>query len=136
MSCHTESGEEHKNPRRVKHNLTLNPEEIFAIHPKIRWVGLATRKGKVIFAQMREGATSLTPSANDLSTLEIRTQYIIEAAEQESRWVGALDHITFCFEKYVEVNIPLRDSYVAITVEKDLAAESYPKISRAIRELD
>jgi len=64
--------------------LKLNPEDIFAIHQKIRWVGLATRKGKVIFAQMREGVTSLTPSANDLSTLEIRTQYIIEAAEQES----------------------------------------------------
>jgi len=114
----------------------LKPEEIFAVHPKIRWAGSATRKGNVIFAQMRDGLTSLTPSANDLSTLEIRTQYIIEAAEQESRWVGPLDHIAFCFEKYVEVIVPLGDSYVAITLEKDVPPESYPKISKAIRQLE
>ena len=97
---------------------------------------MATRKGKVIFAQMRDGVTSLTPSSNDLSTLEIRTQYIIEAAEQESRWAGPLDHIAFSFERYVEVIIPLGNSYVAITIEKDVPPESYPRISNAIRELE
>jgi len=114
----------------------LKPEDIFALLPAVRWVGLATRRGKVIFTQMREGVTSLTPNTNDLSTLEIRTQYIIEAAELESRWAGALDHITFVFEKYVEIIIPLKNSYVAITVEKDVPPQSYPEISKAIRELE
>ena len=114
----------------------MKAEEVFAVHPKIRWVGLASRKGRVIFAQMREGVTSLTPSSNDLSTLEIRTQYVIEAAEQESRWVGALHHIIFCFEKYVEMVVPLRDSYVAVTLERDVSPESYTEISKAIRELE
>lgn len=116
--------------------LSLKPEEIFAVHPRIRWAGSATRKGAVIFAQMREGVTSLTPNSNHLSDLEIRTQYIIESAEQESKWIGALDHITFCFEKYVELVVPLKDSYVAINLEKDVPPESYPRISRAIRELE
>jgi len=97
---------------------------------------LATRRGKVVFAQMREGVASLTPYTDDISTLEIRSQYVIEAAEQESRWTGALDYITFCFEKFVEIIIPLRDSYVAITVEKDVPPETYPRISKAIRELE
>jgi hypothetical protein len=114
----------------------LKPEDIFSANPGIRWAGLATRKGKVIFAQMRKDVTSLTPTTNDLSTLEIRTQYILEAAEQESRWVGPLDHIAFCFEKYVEIIIPLKNSYVAITVEKDIPPESYPEISTAIRDLE
>ncbi len=114
----------------------MKPEEIFAVHPRIRWAGLATRKGAVIFAQMRKGVTSMTPVSNQLTDLEIRTQYIIESAELETKWVGALDHITFCFEKYVELIVPLKDGYVAINMEKDVPAESYPKISRAIRELE
>jgi len=114
----------------------LKPQEVFAVHPRIRWAGLATRKGAVIFAQMKEGVTPLIPSGNHLSDLEIRTQYIIESAELESKWVGALDHITFCFEKYVELVVPLKDGYVLITLEKDVPTESYPRISKAIRELE
>ena len=114
----------------------MKPDDVFAVHSGIRWAGLATRKGKVVFAQMREGVTSLTPNTNDLSTLEIRTQYILEAAELESKWSGTLDHITFCFEKYVEIIVPLKNSYVAITVERDVPPESYPKISNAIREME
>jgi len=84
---------------------------------------------------MREGVQSLTPYNNDLSTLEIRTQYIIEAAELECEWVGPLDHISFRFEKYVELIVPLSESYVAITLENDVTPESYPTITKAIREL-
>ena len=79
--------------------------------------------------------TSLTSTSNDLTVLEIQTQYIIESAELESKWNGALDHITFCFEKYVELIVPLKESYLAITVEKDVPPESYPRISKAIRKL-
>ncbi len=80
--------------------------------------------------------TSLTPNSNHLNDLEIRSQYIIESAELESRWVGALDHIALCFEKYVELVVPLKESYVLITLEKDVSPESYSKISEAIRELE
>ena len=97
---------------------------------------MATRRGRVISAQMRDGVTSMTPNTNDLNTLEIRTQYVIEAAEQESRWAGALDFITFVFERYVEIIIPLKNRYAAITVEKEMPTQSYPEISRAIRELE
>ena len=114
----------------------MKPEEVFAVHPRIRWAGLATRKGAVIFAQMREGVTSLTPNSNDLSDLEIRTQYIVESAELESWWAGGFDHVTFCFERYVELVVPLKDCYALITLEKDVPPESYPRISKAIRELE
>jgi hypothetical protein len=114
----------------------LKPEEIFAVHPKIRWAGFATNKGAVIFAQMRKGVTSFTPDSNKLTDLEVRSQYIIESAELENKWVGALDHITFCFEKYVELIVPLKDGYVAINLERDVPCEAYPKISKSIRELE
>ena len=77
--------------------------------------------------------TSMTPVSNQLTDLEVRTQYIIESAELESRWVGALDHITFCFEKYVELIVPLKEGYVAVNLEKDVPSESYPKIAKSIR---
>jgi len=114
----------------------MKPEEIFAIHPKIRWAGWATRRGQVQFAQMREGLESYTPDANDRATLEIRAQYLIETVEQECVWGGTLDHITIAFEKYVEIVIPLKTSYMAITVEKDLEPEAYSTVCRAIRALD
>lgn len=114
----------------------MKPEEIFALHPKIRWAGLATNKGAVVFAQMRKGVTSFTPDTNKLADFEIRAQYIIESAELEGKWVGPLDHITFCFEKYVELIVPIKDGYVAINLEKDVPSEAYPRISKSIRELE
>lgn len=115
--------------------MTLSADDIFAVHPKIRWAGLATRKRKVTFMQMREGLTSLSPESNDRATLEVRAQYIIETVEQECEWSGALNHIAISFEKYVEIIIPLKTAYVAITVEKDLPPTAYETICKAIRDL-
>ncbi len=85
---------------------------------------------------MRKGVTSFTPDTNKLADFEIRAQYIIESAELEGKWVGPLDHITFCFEKYVELIVPIKDGYVAINLEKDVPSEAYPRISKSIRELE
>lgn len=85
---------------------------------------------------MKGGLVSFTPDANDRATLEIRAQYLIETVEQECAWGGTLDHITIAFEKYVEIIIPLKTSYVAITVEKDLPPEAYSPICKAIRTLE
>lgn len=115
--------------------MPLSADDIFAVHPKIRWAGLATKKGKVTFMQMREGLTSLSPESNDRATLEVRAQYIIETVEQECAWGGVLDHIAISFEKYAEIIIPLKTTYVAISVEKDLPPASYEAICKAIREL-
>jgi hypothetical protein len=47
-----------------------------------------------------------------------------------------LDHITFVFEKFAEIILPLKNSYVVITVDKDMPLQSYSEISKAIRELE
>jgi hypothetical protein len=114
----------------------LRPEDVFAVHQKIRFAGLARRNGQVLFLQMREGVVSFTPDSRDRTALEIHTQYIVETAEQESRWAGPVEHIAITFEKYVELIIPLEETYLAITVEKDVPAESYSEICKAIRTLD
>jgi hypothetical protein len=114
----------------------MKPEDIFVVHPKIRFAGLAKRNGKILFLQMREGVTSLTPDSVDRTALEIHAQYMVETAEQEIRWSGPVEYIAITFEKYVELIIPLKETYVAITVEKEVPAESYGEICKAIRALD
>jgi hypothetical protein len=112
------------------------PEDIFAIHPKIRFAGSAKRNGQVLFLQMREGVTSLTPDSLDRAALEIHAQYIVETVEQEGRWSGPVENVAITFEKYVELIIPLTETYVLITVEKEVPVESYGEICKAIRALD
>lgn len=114
----------------------MKPDDIFAIHPKIRWAGLATRDGGIVFQQMRPGLASFTPDSNDRLTLEVRAQYIIETVEQESNWAGPVDHLTICFDRYVEIIVPLKKAYVAITVEKDLTPDQYERIAESIRALE
>lgn len=114
----------------------MKSDDIFAIHPKIRWAGLATRDGRIVFQQMRPGVVSFTPEPNDRLTLEVRAQYIIETVEQESEWAGPVDHLAICFEKYVEILVPLKKAYAAITVEKDLSPEHYKDIAESIRALE
>jgi hypothetical protein len=114
----------------------MKPADIFGIHPKIRWAALATRDGQIVFRQMRLGVVSITPDSTDRVTFEVRAQYIVESVEQETKWAGPVDHLDIHFEKYVEVLVPLRAGYVAITVEKDLSPANYKSIAASIRALE
>jgi len=114
----------------------LEAEDIFAIDPGIRFVGLATRNGRVLFAKMREGTVSRTPESIDKTGLEDHGRYFIETAEQEVKWSGRLNHIAVTYEKYVVMFIPLADKYALISLEKSVPAKSYASISESIRALD
>ncbi|HKM49909.1 MAG TPA: hypothetical protein VJZ75_01895 [Candidatus Bathyarchaeia archaeon] len=113
----------------------MKPEDIFAIHPEIRFAGLATRKGQVVFSKMRPGVVSYHPEPSRTVTVEIQGHYMIEMAEKKY-WAGALEHIAICFEKYVHLFIPLKNHIAEITVEKDLPPHSYGKICSAIQALE
>jgi len=114
----------------------LKPEDIFAVHPRIRFAGLANRNGQILFSKMREGIVSYTPDSIDRTALEDHGRYFIETAEQEVKWSGMLEHIAVSYEKYVVLIIPLEQRYVLITLEKDVPAESHTSICKAIRALD
>jgi hypothetical protein len=116
--------------------MKLKPEDIFAVHPLIRFAGLANRNGQVLFAKMREGIVSSTPESVDRTGLENHGRYFIETAEQEVKWSGSLEYIVVAYEKYVIVFIPLVEKYVLISLEKSVPAEVYTNISKAIRALD
>ena len=50
--------------------LESRADEIFLIHPKIRWAGLTTNKGQIIFSKMRPGVESYTPEEDDRFLME------------------------------------------------------------------
>ena len=112
-----------------------SPEDVFVTNPKIRWVGMATSKGKVIFSQMRPGVKSFTPTEDDRLLLELRAQYMTETSRQSSRWAGSVEYIATSYEKFIEVTITLQDKYVIVTLEKDVPLEAVRQIVDRIRNM-
>jgi len=84
---------------------------------------------------MREGVASHTPDSVERTGLEDHGRCFIETAEQEVQWSGKLEHIAVSYEKYVVLYVPLKQGYVLISLEKDVPAESYTSICKAIRAL-
>jgi hypothetical protein len=110
----------------------VTPEDVFAISPFIRWAGLATAKGKVIFAQMRRGVKSLTPEEDDRAMLELRAQFLTEMCGTVTIWAGAVDYIAISYELFTELIVMLKDKYVAVTLEKG-SPENFKDIAKSIR---
>ena len=113
----------------------VTPEGIFEIDPNIRWAGLATRRGKVVFAQMRPGVESITPEEDDRMLLEIRAQYITEICEQVDRWAGPTEFIAMSHEKFIELIVILGETYVCVTLDKATPTRSLGEIANSIRIL-
>ena len=115
--------------------MAMTPEDVFAINPNIRWVGLATSKGKVLFTQMRRGVKSLTPDEDDRAMLELRAQFLTEMTGHVTLWAGAVNYIAICYEKFIELIVILKDKYVALTLEKDTPAAAFKEIADNIQAI-
>lgn len=85
--------------------------------------------------EMREEIESYTTVGEDQRFAEIRAPFMLEAMEDADEEAGMLDFISFRFERFTDIIIPLKTSYVAVTVENDLSADAYTKIARQIRTL-
>jgi len=66
-------------------------EQIFSVHPAIRWTGAITRKGTILFAENRPTVKSLTPNGEDRLFLELRPLYEYEMAECTLDWLHRND---------------------------------------------
>jgi hypothetical protein len=114
----------------------MTPEDVFAINPNVRWVGLATSKGKVLFSQMRRGVKSLTPEEDDRALLELRAQFLTEMCEPVTRWAGPVNYIAVSYEQFIELIVSLKDKYVALTLEKGTPAEAFNEIAKCIQAIE
>lgn len=114
----------------------MTPEEIFAVDPRIRWIGLATSKGKAIFCQMKKDVKSLTPEEDDRAMLELRTQFLTEMCGPVTVWAGPVNYIALSYEKFTELVVTLKDKYVALTLERETPPDMFKRIAESIRALD
>ena len=98
----------------------LTPERVFNLHPKIRWAGLATEQGEVIFVEMRPGVKSLSPVDTDQSFVQLGPLLLTGVCERLVPWAGSLETVISRYEKVVMIVTRIRGrKYLAMTIARE-----------------
>jgi len=115
----------------------ISAEEIFRLHPKIRWASFSTESGKIAFSQMRPGLTSYTTEEQDMAFMEFGPQLMTGIAERLSPTGGAgkVQSVIVNLEKDSVLLAPLRRGYLAISTERADAVEVFKEVEPMIRRL-
>jgi len=115
----------------------ISPEEVFQLHPKIRWASFSTESGRIAFSQMRPGLTSYTPEQDDRAFMEFGPQLMTGIAERLSPTGGAgkVQSLIVNMEKDAVLLAPLRGGYLAISADRADAALVFKEIEPMIRRL-
>jgi hypothetical protein len=112
----------------------VKPEQIFVIHPKIRWAGMITRRGKILFAQMRPGIPSLTDKEEDKLLLELRLPLLLEMGERPILWSGLLEFAIISYEKFFELYVAYGSEHlIVVTVDKNIEFQLLSDIANRIK---
>jgi hypothetical protein len=94
------------------------PEDIFRLHSGIRWAGLTSQKGEVIFSRMRPGIQSLTPEQDDQYLLQFGALIMNGVCQRSSDWLGGCAYVQVGYERVIQLILRLGTDYLAVTVEK------------------
>jgi hypothetical protein len=111
----------------------LTAEEVFRLHPKIRWVGLTTEKGDVLFSKMRPGVESFTPNEDDKFLLQFGAIMMNGITQRSGPWLGRWEHVTIAYEKTTQLVLKLGERYLALTVDKSVPPNEIEQIAKSIR---
>ena len=115
----------------------LTPEDVFQLHPKIRWAAFSTN-GKVVFCQMRPGLKSYTSDAEDRAFMELGPLIMTAVAERLtlSGGAGKLENVLVNMGKDSVLLTKIRDGYLAISVDRAEAFGVFQEIDSSIRQLE
>jgi hypothetical protein len=115
----------------------ISPEEVFQLHPKIRWASFSTESGRIAFSQMRPGLTSYTPENDDRAFMEFGPQMMTGIAERLSTTGGAgkVQSLIVNLEKDAVLLAPLRGGYLAISTDRADAPAVFKDVEPMIRRL-
>jgi hypothetical protein len=109
------------------------PDDVFRIHPGIRWAGLADDRGQVVFSQMRPGVESLSPVQTDRAFTQIGPLVLTEVCERLTRYAGPVGFILIDYGKVTMLVMKLADSYLALTVGKTEPLDTLLQIRNQIQ---
>jgi hypothetical protein len=115
----------------------LMPEDVFRLHPKIRWAAFSTEAGQVKFCQMRRRVKSYTPEEADRYFMQRGPTIMTVISERltPSGMAGRLESIILSFEKDSVFLTKLKGGYLAISVDRVDALPTFQEISESIKAL-
>ena len=115
---------------------SLTPEDVFRLHPKIRWAAFS-EDGKVAFCQMRAGVTSYTSDAEDRAFMELGPLIMAGVAERLTPTGGAgrLQSVVVNMEKDSVLLKKVGKGYLAMSVNRAEALGVFQKIDALIQKL-
>ncbi len=109
----------------------LTAERIFALDPTIRWAGLATDQGEVLFATMRPGIDTLSPEDTDRSFMQLGPMLLSGVCERLAPWAGPLDIVVSRYQKVAMIVKKLDRMYLAFTI----SSQDTDKLARIFESL-
>ncbi len=112
----------------------LTPERIFSINPKIRWAGLTTDQGEVLFVTMRSGLKSLSPEETDRSFMQLGPMLLSGVCERLAPWAGPLQAVVSRYEKVAMIITKIERFYLAVTINSE-DADSIREIMEGLRRM-
>ena len=113
----------------------LSSEEVFRLHPKIRWAAFSRDSGEVVFSQMREGVESHTSEVDDRAFMELGPLFMSGIAERlRSKKTGGVESIVVNLEIDSVMLIKVGNGHLAISADKADANEVFLKVTPVIWE--
>jgi len=95
----------------------VTADEVFAINENVRWVGLVSAKGDVIFSKMRAGTKSATSQEFDEEFLQLGPLTLLGVAEKYSPHLLELESIAACYGSMTHVYARLGAQVIVIATE-------------------
>ena len=99
----------------------LTAQDVFRMHPRIRWAALASGQGEVIFSEMRPGVKSLGGERGEQERdafMEIGPHILMGAFERLSPYAGPISVIFGDYEKIMMLISKINGNYLAFSIEK------------------
>jgi hypothetical protein len=116
----------------------LTVEDVFRIHPKIRWAAYATEEAQVLFSKMRPGVKSISPETEDEAFMQLGPQVVLGVFERFSPYAGPVSMASGDYEKVFMFVAKVRGGVLALTIDKHPESEllqTVPTIIKSIRDL-
>lgn len=113
----------------------LTAEDVFRIHPKIRFVGLATKDGEVVFSEQRGGTKSFSPGEADRAFTQMGPLILMGVCERLSPWTGPVGSVIINYEKVTSLIMRVKDGYLDLTVERTEPPETISEIVKSLQKL-
>jgi len=95
----------------------VSPEEVFAVNENVRWVGLVSDKGEVIFSKMRAGVRSASPPEFDDEFLQLGPLTLLGVTEKYCPHLRELEAVIACYRGMMHVHARLGSQVIVIAIE-------------------